>query len=279
MGNSTEREGVLGEATDRRKVITGVAATAAAAVAAVLARSEPARASAGDAFYLGQVNDAGTATTELDAHGDGDALVIKSSGGNGGALRVESETNNNPVLSVVRTGTAPGVFGGNSVLSAVNLGPGEALFGMGATGGVAGLARIPGPNPGTWTPGVGVYGKSGSGPGVQGESMTGRGVYGKALQPGATALAAENTVGGLALDVTGKSRFSTAGVGAIPAGATSTTIAAPVDPATSVVLITPMADTQRQSLYVQIATGSFTVNINDKSHPAIPFGWLAIEKV
>lgn len=178
----------------------------------------------------------------------------------------------------------PGVLGrsltGAGVSGVGQQGPG--VRGQSQTGpGVIGFANATNP---------GVVGEaSASRAGVNGHAATGQpaihginesggpAVLGTASQANGRGVVAENLAGAIALDVIGKARFATAGVAVIPADDSAVPVTAPVDPATSIVLVTPLADTERRAIFVRLAPGSFTINIDDKSHPPIPVAWLLIE--
>lgn len=190
---------------------------------------------------------------------DGTGVLGQSKGGAG----VRGQSSSGPGLDGF-SDSAPGVRG------ASGSGPGVLGVANATNPGVVGSST---------TPLAGVNGHTTSGgPAVHGIAQgPGRGVLGTALQAGGTGVVAENPAGGLALDVLGKARFATAGLAVIPANATSVSVTAPVDPATSLALVTPLADTQRRALFVTMSAGSFSINVDDKNHPAIPVAWLIIE--
>lgn len=137
---------------------------------------------------------------------------------------------------------------------------------------------------------IGVAGASGGGTGVLGSSVVGAGVLGLAGAdaPGVRALSAPCGAsglepgapdGGLALDVVGKARFSTAGVGVVPARADAATVSSPAVTSDSHITVTFTGDPGRASVaWVQRQPGSgFIVHLSGKSRWAVPFTYLIVE--
>lgn len=126
-------------------------------------------------------------------------------------------------------------------------------------------------------PGVGVQGVSGTadtfgqGPGVGVQGISGTGV-------GVQAISSDGT----ALEVQGKARFSTAGVGTVPAGQNSVTVAQAAVTSESHVTVTPVGNPgTRHVLWVQRDPGvGFTVHMSSApppQRPATPFTYLIVE--
>jgi hypothetical protein len=188
------------------------------------------------------------------------------------------------------TGTGTGVRGDSTSGAGVrgNSGSGAGVEGMSTSGmGVEGVGSTIGVR-GFSTTGEGVSGQGISGVvgvgatlGVQGQVMgTGVAVKGTTAGGDSTGVLAENTGGGVGLQVSGKAKFSTAGRGTISADASSATVLAPVDPATSVVLVTLLTDPGKRVHWVTLASGSFTLNLRTVSgpstHPPVDFMYLVL---
>lgn len=159
---------------------------------------------------------------------------------------------------------------------------GNAL-GSNALAGVLGLSHEGNFTGGTANgPGIGVMGSSGSGSGVEGVSLTGAGVRGH-TQPGKTNVAVEAiSPDGTALNVLGKSRFSTAGSAVVPVGADSIFVPNSAVTATSHVSVTLVGDPgPRQLTWVERNPGSgFTVHLSSappSKRPETPLTYLIVE--
>lgn len=163
-------------------------------------------------------------------------------------------------------------------------------------------------------PGIGVVGFSGTGPGVLGGSKSRHGVVGSSESgagvlggpvgtsalagvlggapgdtPGVQALSAGffgidfgEPDGGLALEVIGKSRFSTAGSAAVPAGDNAVVVANPAVTASSHIGVTLISDPgPRQLGWIERQPGSgFTVHLTaapPPQRPATNFTYLIVD--
>ncbi|HUF54524.1 MAG TPA: hypothetical protein VMR52_12225 [Dehalococcoidia bacterium] len=111
-------------------------------------------------------------------------------------------------------------------------------------------------------PGIGI--------GVHGRSEAGTGVRAEVLDPA-----------GIALDVIGKARFSTAGAGAVPQSAASAFVANEAVQPNSHVSVTLTGDPgKRQLNWVEIVAGGFNVHMTDVPPPqrtAVDFTYLVVE--
>jgi len=192
---------------------------------------------------------------------------------------------------------------------------GESEFGEGVIGitrhdraAIMGIAALPGIDPpvGGLGAGIGVGGWSGSGDGVGGHSGSGSGgtfisesgigVVGRSasatgvagVSPGESpAVLAESAIGigpwepdgGLALDVVGKARFSTAGDGVVPAKAGSTALSNSAVTADSHVTVTFTSDPGAASVaWVERQPGTgFIVHLSSRPRWNVPFTYLIVE--
>jgi hypothetical protein len=144
--------------------------------------------------------------------------------------------------------------------------------------------------------GIGVHGKTPMGIGVDGGSEQGTGVHGQGWQagvegeapgedhPGVRAESRSRTEpyaldGGLALEVIGKARFSTAGAGAVPRGRRMTTVAEPAVTAVSHITVTLTGNPGLARFdWVERQPGAgFVVHLQGVSLSEIPFTYLVVE--
>ncbi len=158
--------------------------------------------------------------------------------------------------------------------------------------GVAGLNQNPAePSiPGYYAngAGAGVYGEAGNGTGVLGRSQTGNGVLGVAPgeAPAITALSSGDVPGpsmlsdgGLALNVVGKARFSTAGAAAIPRWRRLAFVPNPAVTANSHITVTLTGNPGLASIsWVERRPGTgFIVHVSGWSIWDVPFTYLIVE--
>ncbi len=255
--DTSKRDGTSRRRNRRQALALGGVAAAAAAVAAV-GMNGGKKAQAGhdatNVFHLGEENDSGTAPTSLYCAVTkllpAAFLVVHSNGGPG----------------------TIGIVG--------HCGPDD-VSGSGI--GVLGASPI----------GMGVLGQSDSGHGVVGGSNSNAGVVGFAPgdTPGVAALSAPafpgplpvgpplpDPDGGLALDVIGKARFSTAGAWVVPAKADAVwvdNLAVTVD---SHITVTFTGDPGRSSVaWVDRQATGFTVHLSSRCRSAVPFTYLIVE--
>lgn len=134
--------------------------------------------------------------------------------------------------------------------------------------------------------GVGVQGRSGSGPAIVGQSESGVGVLGVAPgdAPAVVALSAlpepsPTPDGGLALNVVGKARFSTAGSGAVAARQDTASVTNPAVTSSSHITVTFTGDPDRaQVSWVERQPGSgFVVHLSGRPRSNVPFTYLIVE--
>ena len=275
-GSSTSGTGVLGQSSTGAAVV-GQASGASPGVAGSSSAGPGVRGSSGSG--PGVEGFANANSPGVLGHGAAGRSGVAGSAADGVAIHGSASGAGVGVRGDSNTGS--GVFGRSA--------SGTGVDGRGSTGGLfvstSGDGMILGG-------GTGVNGASGSGAGVSGTSLSGTGVTGAseigtglrgtAHAPSGIGVIAQNDRGGLGLDVIGKVRFRSAGVATVPSGADSISIPAPVNPATSIVLITLLADPGDRVAWVTVGAGVFTVNLRRASgppaHKAIPFSWLAIER-
>ncbi len=275
-GSSTAGTGVLGQSGTGAAVV-GQASGASPGVAGSSVAGPGVRGSSGSG--PGIEGFANASSPGVVGHGTAGRSGVSGSASDGVAIHGSA------------SGAGVGVRGDSNVGSGVygRSSAGTGVDGRGSTGGLFVATSGDGMLLGG---GTGVNGASGSGPGVSGTSLsgvgvtgaseTGPGIRGTAHAPTGIGVIAQNDRGGLGLDVIGKVRFRSAGVATVPSGADSISIPAPVNPATSIVLITLLADPGDRVAWVTVGAGVFTVNLRRSSgppaHKPIPFSWLAIER-
>lgn len=245
--------------TRRRALRLGMAgAVAAGAIALAGSRPEAARADDGNALVLGATNTAQSGTTLRIDNADPNTSIQVD------GLRVEMARGFTALYGIAGSGvygavrarntdSGPGLEAesadGPAILAVTDALDSAAIVARGTTT----APVISGLNSGS---GAGVHGRGEQGPGVVGGSNTGPGVLGtgNASFPG---VLAESGGGGPALRVEGSSTFNgavtfnqpaefhggvklggMAGIGAIPRGKVSVTVANPAITATSVILLT-----------------------------------------
>ena len=248
----TASDGPANRRNRRQLLALGGSVSAAATVAALgLARPDSARAATGGNFILGQANSADE-TTVLE-----------------------------------KTDTPPGVW--TSALEVRHYGGPQAIGVAGITHGGYGVVGAD-----DWN-GIGVHGKTPMGTGVDGRSEQGVGVRGGGWNagvegeapgedhPGVRAISRSGPPyppdGGLALEVIGKARFSTAGAGAVPRGRRMATVANPAVTAASHVTVTLTGDpglARFDWLERQPGVG-FVVHLAGLALREIPFTYLIVE--
>ena len=275
--NSSGRVTDSSPETSRRGLLKWLGAGGAAALATVVTAKEAQAGHDGtNVFHLGEANTnpAGTETA-LRANGEHHALVLEGDSGGSQhqpkALQVENGVAN---FSATEDGHAfffanehPERGGcifadgrGKPVIEGFGV-PSASFPDSGEPGtGVAGVAALE-PGGEGLGPGVGVSGMSGTGTGVDGVSNTGIGVH-----------ARTNTSEGIALAVSGRSRFGTAGSAVIPAGQSSVFVENQAVTGDSHISVTLVSDPGRRELgWVERSPGSgFTVHLTDAPPPRRP---------
>ena len=298
---------------DRRGLLALIGAGGAAALAALLSRSNGAQAGHGpadatNALHLGQPNTAPAGLpTLIDANSEHDALRVTNNFPGPEAVALAASTVSGfAVLANSQSGR--GVDGasvsGIGVRGESQSGPGG-FFGSQSGTGVEGRSESgAGGNfhsesesgvLGASSGGIGVQGLSQGADGVHGESETGIGALGFSQsgigvfgvspgdgQPAVQALSAgpgfpfgepaDVSDGGLALDVIGKARFSTAGSDTIPQRQNSVFVANPAVTANSHITVTLATDPgPRQLRWVQRNPGiGFTAHLTSAPPPFRP---------
>jgi hypothetical protein len=169
------------------------------------------------------------------------------------------------------TGNGTGVRGSAQI--------GEGVIGESENGpGVVGRGAHEGPGVYGESPATGVLGQSENGDGLSGHSRNGTAVHAQSIF--GTGVEARSS-DGLALDVHGKARFSTAGTGTIAAGTSSkaVTVTGAVS-ASSAVLVTLLGDPgPRQLEYVQRAPpNGFIVRMSGNVLRPVSFAYLVINQ-
>jgi len=264
----------------RRQAIGLAGAAAAAATVAVLGidRGKKAHAASGDPLIVGQGN----------AADPGDSTLLESDV-DAAAFQV---LNNNPATVAIgvagRCDSGMGVWGQSltSVGVAGRSDSGVAVEGVGGGVGVrgtsgsgAGVAGFSNSGPGVAAhsnTGIGVEARGSSGVGVHGDTFDGIGVRAQCL---GAAVPGQPTGPELALDVIGKARFSTAGLGSAPARAsTAAVLNAAVTPV-SHITVTFTDDPGRASVaWVERRPGvGFRVHLSSRLHGETPFTYLIVE--
>ncbi len=245
-------DGTSNRRNRRQLLALGGTATAAATVAALgLARPDRARAATGGDFILGQENSADETT-----------LLEKTATPPGvwtSALEVRHYAGPQAVAIVGMAADGIGVAGGSPSGSGVT---GKTQVGEGVTG----IAD---------QQGIGVHGMSQGGPGIEGEAPgdhPGVRAISKSAPPG-------SPDGGLALEVIGKARFSTAGAGAVPRGRRMATVANPAVTAASHITVTLTGNPGLARFdWVERQPGTgFVVHLQGVSLSGLPFTYLVVE--
>lgn len=282
----TDIQTTLKHRSNRRGLLTLGAAAAAAAAASVMLPADQASAASGQfdsanstPAVLGENSDggAGVRGTSISGPGvSGEAQGISGAGvfgrnPNGNGVSGSSDTLNG-VFGRSESGT--GVQGRSVTSSAVS---GVSVANSSQLGGAADLS-----NPANLGTSPGVSGRSGGGPGVFGRSETGAGVSGAAPgnAPGVRAVSGAGvpTVAdnGLALQVIGRSSFSSAGLGTIPDKAQTHTVSHPAVLTGSIVLVTLLSDSGASVEYVARQAGSFTIFLSKKVKQDTEFGYMVV---
>jgi len=295
---------------NRRQAIALAGAAAAAATVAALGmdRGKRAHAGPGDNFILGQGNDSGTERTFLQA-------TLKSSLGTGEQDSTLHLHNAAAPLRPDERARALLAWGYGEAIFGITYGdPAEG----GAPAGVRGHSQLPGDGAYGRAPGVsggsgsgpgvlgesesgdGVSGVSQSGDGVRGDSASGPGVLGQSPGPGGGVLGLApadapavhaysgwypakgvppTPDGGLALDVVGKARFSTAGAGMVRARREAATVENPAVTADSHITVTFTGDPGAASVaWVERQPGTgFIARLSSRPRWDVPFTYLIVE--
>ena len=231
-----------------RSVPTGVSrrtllgAAGGAVVGAVLTGASSARAANGDPLIIGTENHGDT--TYL--FGDGSPVLVLSGTGDDGMLNVFN--------------TDPGT--GYAILAK---GGYTSIFAEGGQTGIEAYGQRVG----------GIFGgdpKRGVGVRARGKV----GVFG--ISPGGVGVKAQSGKAGVALEVQGRSQFSTAGKATIPQGDPSVTITSPAPLSeTSLILATPQGDGGViRSASKDIAAGTFTLRLVGPASQDVDVAWFVI---
>lgn len=210
-------------------------------VGAVITSAPSARAANGDPLIIGADNEGDTTTLVGDAV---PALFVRGTGDDG----VVKVVNESPDL-----GYGIATYGGSATYLARG-----GVAGVDAAGRDVGVAGV---SPHR----VGVRGQGGS-VGVSGLSTTGVGVKAQAGKAG------------VALKVTGRSQFTSAGVATIPQGASSAVVSSPVPLSeSSLILATPQtAGGVIESASKDVADGTFTLRLVKPATHAVDVAWFVI---
>jgi len=304
---------------NRRQAIALAGAAAAAATVAALGMEggKKAHAGPGDNFILGQGNDGGTQTTSLEAApgpdepastldlqnrtmpvGDDERARALKASSYGEAIM--GTTHGNPEES-----PATGVLGLSQLADTppgvVIYGPAPGVHGISGTGpGVRGRSQSGPGVEGRSLSGPGLSAYSESGPGAGGDSASGPGVLGQSPGPGGGVLGLApadapavhaysgwypakgvppTPDGGLALDVVGKARFSTAGAGIVRARREAATVENPAVTADSHITVTFTGDPGAASVaWVERQPGTgFIARLSSRPRWDVPFTYLIVE--
>jgi hypothetical protein len=248
-----ESDGPVNRRNRRQLLALGGTATAAATVAALgLARPESARAATGGNFILGEENFADK-TTVLEKTATPAGVWTH-------ALEVRHYAGPQAVAIVGIANDGIGVAGASPSGTGVT---GKTQIGTGVTG----IAD---------TTGIGVHGLSQGGTGMEGEAPGDE-------HPGVRAISRSGPPyppdGGLALEVIGKARFSTAGAGAVPRGRRIATVSDPAVTAASHITVTLTGNpgTARFDWLERQPGSGFVVHLAGLALWEIPFTYLVIE--
>lgn len=298
----------------RRAVLGGAVAAGAAGIAStLLATASPAGASEPDGtpLIVGQVNQA-TSSTELDnttgpcfnlSSTSGTVLQCFDQSGTSG-VAVSGYSPDGTSVSGTSFGGGTGVWG-SSTSGVGTVGQSNSSYGVsGTTGypdptqvGGAGVIGMDQSNAGS----VGVLGTSQNGVGVNGTSNAGHGVYGQTSGDGFSAVYADDqstgggygvsaysdtgvallanagTTSATALQVAGRSVFSTAGVATVASGKKSVTV--PVDTAAASSAVIATLQQLQGDLHVLAATahaGSITITLSAAASAARKVAYFVI---
>ena len=190
--------------------------------------------------------------------------AIYATGAHGGPL-VYSTNSNGSGSAVAVQGTSSGIGTGVTGTSDSSIG----VQGTSKTGiGVEGTSNGSGFN------GIGVIGISASGIGVEGQSTNGLGVVATS-NTGIAILAVSK--GGSALRVVGHMQVQGDSVGQaiLPAGSTAVTVTTAAATPSSNILLTPLGN-PNGSLWVTLASGSFTIHASAAPGSNLPIAYLII---
>lgn len=284
----------LGKQKNRRSLLALAGAGGAAAIAALVSRSNGAKAGhdATNVLHLGETNIAPNIThLQADVAGspvlrvsNGNSLTALSNGIEGGSqvgIGVAGFSQSNigvQGLSPSGTGVRGASGSGPGVSGQSQSGPGmqgNSQSGTGVQGGSQSGNGVHGNSPS----GAGLSGISDSGNGVIGNSQSGPGVHGDSIS-GIGGHFTTDT--GVALRVEGKALFSTAGAGTIPQGQNSVPVNNPAVTPNSHISVTLVSNPgQRELKWVERDPGvGFTVRLTSATpRPATNFTYLIVEPV
>lgn len=275
----------------RRQLLTGGAAAVGVLAAQALARGTPALADNGQSLNLGFQNTATSMTSITDSGGDTAFQAISAAGG---PALAGSAIDGTGVIGDSFNGT--GVFGLTDS-SAANA---SAVYGQ-YNGQFPGpySSGVRGEHQGTGDNGIGVYGShAGSGWGVYGTSANSTGV--KGLSAGGSGVEGSGAIGvygisesrsgvgvlaqnpndsGVALQVTGVTKFSRSGVATVLAGRSQVTQQLPLGPASFVLATIQDNVTDLYVRGVKITSGtngSFTIHLSTAVKSDTKVAWLAM---
>jgi hypothetical protein len=284
-------------ARDRRKFLTrGLTAGAAALGAWSLASAQPAQASTGDDLVCGILNTAGEVTI----------LQLLANPYSFPGFRVITDGQGAAVQGDSRAGGGPGVSGttdqGTGVANAGVTGSAQQDLGVGVYG--TSDIGVQGDSPGTTSTQIGVkgtaegpkgvgvqgtgfkgvegrsgnYGVYGAGFfGVYGLSPVGAGVFGDSSAAAVPGVFANNQApGGLALNVLGFPKFSTAGKATVKSGAAKVTVTVPKVVASDSVLATVQGSGSLSVKNAAAAAGTITIALSGKASSAVTVAYLII---
>lgn len=201
-----------------------------------------------------------------------------------------SFTNSNPsnaapAVEGVTSGNGPGVRGSSTSgpgIQGVASQTGPGVEGFASTGAQPGVTGRPGVVGHASSTNSGVRGQSNAlGPGVIGEQLGpgGFAIWANAAQSGAIGLRTGNAQGGIALDVAGRARFTTAGSATVPAKADTQVVSNPAVQANSNVIVTLTSDPgDAQIAWVErIAASGFVLHMTKKVGAPTTFAYLITE--
>lgn len=268
-----------------RRALLGGAGLAAAVVVAEAVLPPAAQAADGDPILAGRENHARFPTSLINDGDYGDALYLRASFVDGGALIAENYSPTEPAIEATaqqnhgivgesRSEYYGGVTGRNSSGGTGVSGSGTiGVSGSGVRWGVEGRSSE--------ATGTGVYGwNDGGGFGVGGESDQpgGTAVMGTALGVGGVALRGVSTNRGTALKVEGKARFSRSGKKTIQAGSLGATVTLAGVNAASLILATLQQHAAGFTVESAVADAdSFTIWLNQPAPTGgLSVGWFVI---
>lgn len=248
----------------------------AAVGASLFGRINPAQATDDSALLVGESNFA-TKPTQLNLEASGAAFTATGNFIPGGTPVTETS-------GLVGLSGRLGVFGAAPNISGLTATSED--FGSVPSGRIGVLGSSPPTTSAEVAAPVGVFGIS-YGIGVLGASPPVSvapttlpvGVGGVGGDPQGTGVRAEHTAGGVALDVLGKARFSTAGGGVIAANADHQQVAASSVGANSVIAVTLMQNPKGTVVrWVERVPGTgFVIHVAPKSDKPIAFSYLVVE--